>query len=262
LSHPKGRPEGERRSAQHEGGPVTSAPAPLLAVDQRVVRMGLQQILSGVSLAVPERGVVTVLGANGVGKTTLMRAISGIYRVASGSIRFAGAEIANRPSHRIVAAGLAQAPEGRQVFSNMTVRENLILGAGALHGAGLDGRLDEVLGRFPLLRERYRQAAGSLSGGEQQMLTIGRALMSAPRLLLLDEPSLGLAPKIVHQIFALVAEIRSTGTAILLVEQNVKAALKVADHGYVMEGGRVALEGTAEALRADERIRAAYLGRD
>jgi branched-chain amino acid transport system ATP-binding protein len=241
---------------------MTAPAPPLLMVDAVVVSMGLQQILSGVSLVVPDRGVVTVLGANGVGKTTLMRAISGVYRVTSGTIRFAGADITNRPSHRIVAAGLAQAPEGRQVFNNMTVRENLILGAGVLNGTALDARLDEVLGRFPLLRERYRQAAGSLSGGEQQMLTIGRALMSAPRLLLLDEPSLGLAPKIVRQIFDLITEIRAAGTAILLVEQNVKAALKVADHGYVMEGGRVALEGSAEALRADERIRATYLGRD
>jgi len=178
---------------------MTAEAAPLLKVDAVVVSMGLQQILSGVSLVVPERGVVTVLGANGVGKTTLMRAISGVYRVTSGTIRFAGADITNRPSHRIVAAGLAQAPEGRQVFNNMTVRENLILGAGVLNGTALDARLDEVLDRFPLLRERYRQAAGSLSGGEQQMLTIGRALMSAPRLLLLDDdtpealqPALGL----------------------------------------------------------------------
>jgi branched-chain amino acid transport system ATP-binding protein len=240
---------------------MTAAVPALLSVDAVVVRMGLQQILSGVSLNVPERAVVTVLGANGVGKTTLMRAISGVYRVTSGTIGFAGADITNRPPHRIVAAGLAQAPEGRQIFSNMTVRENLILGAGALHGAPLDARIDEVLGRFPLLRERFRQAAGSLSGGEQQMLTIGRALMSAPRLLLLDEPSLGLAPKIVRQIFDLITEIRAAGTAILLVEQNVKAALKVADHGYVMEGGRIAIEGAADALRADERIHAAYLGR-
>ena len=237
-------------------------PAPLLAVDRIAVRMGLQQILDGVSLTVPERGIVTVLGANGVGKTTLMRAISGIYRIAEGTIRFAGEEIGNRPPHRIVARGLAQAPEGRQIFSSMSVRENLVLGAGALAGDALAARMDDVLGRFPLLRERFRQLAGSLSGGEQQMLTLGRALMSAPRLLLLDEPSLGLAPKIVRQIFDLVAEIRASGTAILLVEQNVKAALKVADHGYVMDGGRIVLDGSAAALHADPRIHAAYLGRD
>jgi branched-chain amino acid transport system ATP-binding protein len=239
-----------------------TAAVPLLAVDRVVVRMGLQQILAGVSLEVPQRGIVTVLGANGVGKTTLMRAISGIYRVQSGSVSFAGEPITNQPSHRIVALGLAQAPEGRQIFSNMTVRENLVLGAGPRSGRALDTQIDAVLARFPLLRERYRQLAGSLSGGEQQMLTIGRALMGAPRLLLLDEPSLGLAPRIVRQIFELIIEIRAAGTAILLVEQNVKAALRVADHGYVMEGGRIALGGSADALRADPRIHAAYLGRE
>jgi branched-chain amino acid transport system ATP-binding protein len=223
--------------------------------------MGLQEILHGVSLVVPERGIVTVLGANGVGKTTLMRAISGVYQVASGSIRFAGRELANEPPHRIVAAGLAQAPEGRQIFSNMTVRENLILGAGKLDRLHRDERIAGVLERFPLLRERFSQIAGSLSGGEQQMLTIGRALISAPRLLLLDEPSLGLAPKIVRQIFDLVTEIRAAGTAILLVEQNVRAALKVADRGYVMDGGRIVLEGGASDLQADERVHAAYMGR-
>jgi branched-chain amino acid transport system ATP-binding protein len=231
-----------------------------LKVDGLVVRMGAQQILGGVSLVVPERGVVTVLGANGVGKTTLMRTISGVYRASAGSIALAGEPIASLPPHRIVAKGLAQAPEGRQVFSAMSVRENLVLGGGALRGHAFDRALDEVLQRFPVLRERLPQQAGSLSGGEQQMLCIGRALMSRPRLLLLDEPSLGLAPKIVKQIFDLVASIRAGGTAILLVEQNVRAALKVADYGYVMEGGRFVLEGPAAQLRDDPRVRDAYLG--
>jgi len=231
-----------------------------LKIDGLVVRMGAQQILGGISVAVPERGVVTVLGANGVGKTTLMRTVSGIYRASAGSIVFAGEAIANLPPHRIVARGLAQAPEGRQVFANMSVRENLVLGGGALRGREFDRTLDEVLQRFPVLRERLPQQAGSLSGGEQQMLCIGRALMSRPRLLLLDEPSLGLAPKIVRQIFDLVASIRAGGTAILLVEQNVRAALKVADYGYVMEGGRIVLEGPAAQLRDDPRVRDAYLG--
>jgi branched-chain amino acid transport system ATP-binding protein len=222
--------------------------------------MGVQQILHEVSLEVPERGIVTVLGANGVGKTTLMRALSGIYRASSGQISLAGEPIANLPSHRIVALGLAQAPEGRQVFSNMTVRENLVLGAGALKGLVFEQTLHEVLERFAVLRERLSQQAGSLSGGEQQMLCIGRALMARPRLLLLDEPSLGLAPKIVKQIFELVASIRATGTSILLVEQNVRGALKVADFGYVMEGGRIVLEGPAAQLRDDPRVRDAYLG--
>ena len=234
--------------------------APLLEVERLVVRIGGQQILNEVSLRVPERGVVTVLGANGVGKTTLMRTISGIYGASSGIIAFGGELIANLSAHRIVAKGLAQAPEGRQVFSNMTVRENLTLGAGALAGAEFARTLGEVLQRFPLLRERIEQLAGSLSGGEQQMLCIGRALMSRPRLLLLDEPSLGLAPKLVKQIFDLVASIRAAGTSILLVEQNVRAALKVADYGYVMEGGRILLEGPAAQLRDDPRVRDAYLG--
>ena len=238
----------------------TARGTPALEVDRLVVRMGAQQILNEVSVQVPERGVVTVLGANGVGKTTLMRTISGIYHAVGGSVTFAGQPITNQPAHRIVAQGLAQAPEGRQVFSNMTVRENLVLGGGTLPRAAFEATFEEVLQRFPLLRDRLAQQAGSLSGGEQQMLCIGRALMSRPRLLLLDEPSLGLAPKIVKQIFDLVASIRASGTAILLVEQNVRAALKVADYGYVMEGGRVVLEGPAAQLRDDPRVRDAYLG--
>ena len=238
----------------------TARGTPALEVDRLVVRMGAQQILNEVSVQVPERGVVTVLGANGVGKTTLMRTISGVYHAAGGSVTFAGQPITNQPAHRIVAQGLAQAPEGRQVFSNMTVRENLVLGGGTLPRAAFEATFEEVLQRFPLLRDRLAQQAGSLSGGEQQMLCIGRALMSRPRLLLLDEPSLGLAPKIVKQIFDLVASIRASGTAILLVEQNVRAALKVADYGYVMEGGRVVLEGPAPQLRDDPRVRDAYLG--
>jgi branched-chain amino acid transport system ATP-binding protein len=238
----------------------TATGTPALQVDRLVVRMGAQQILHEVSVQVPVRGVVTVLGANGVGKTTLMRTISGIYHAAGGSVTLAGQAITNQPAHRIVAQGLAQAPEGRQVFSNMTVRENLVLGGGALPRDAFEATFDEVLQRFPLLRDRLAQQAGSLSGGEQQMLCIGRALMSRPRLLLLDEPSLGLAPKIVKQIFDLVASIRASGTAILLVEQNVRAALKVADYGYVMEGGRVVLQGPAAQLRDDPRVRDAYLG--
>jgi branched-chain amino acid transport system ATP-binding protein len=238
----------------------TAPGTPALEVDRLVVRMGAQQILNEVSVQVPDQGVVTVLGANGVGKTTLMRTISGVYHATSGSVTFAGQPITNQPAHRIVAQGLAQAPEGRQVFSNMTVRENLVLGGGTLPRAAFEATFEEVLGRFPVLRDRLAQQAGSLSGGEQQMLCIGRALMSRPRLLLLDEPSLGLAPKIVKQIFDLVASIRAGGTSILLVEQNVRAALKVADYGYVMEGGRVVLEGPAAQLRDDPRVRDAYLG--
>jgi branched-chain amino acid transport system ATP-binding protein len=232
----------------------------VLEVESLVVRMGQQTILSGVSLVVPEGGIVSVLGSNGVGKTTLMRAISGIYRAASGSVRFLGDDIVRWPPHRIVAAGLAQAPEGRQIFSNMTVDENLRLGAGPRSGAAAAGDLARVFGLFPVLQDRLAQKAGSLSGGEQQMLCVARALMAQPKLLLMDEPSLGLAPKLVRQIFNLIATIRAAGTAILLVEQNAKAALRVADTAHVMESGRIVLSGPAAELATDERIRSAYLG--
>ena len=221
------------------------------------VRMGIQDILRGVSFDVPEGAIVAVLGANGVGKTTLMRAISGIYRVSGGTIAFAGQDITNWPSHRIVSLGVCQAPEGRQIFSNMSVRENLLLGGGPL---GL-AELDNVLHLFPVLKERMGQSAGSLSGGEQQMLCIGRALMSAPKLLLLDEPSLGLAPKLVSLIFQLVARIREEeGVSILIVEQNAKAALKVADTAHVIDDGRIVLSGASADLASDPRIVEAYLG--
>jgi len=232
----------------------------ILEVRALGVKMGEHAILHDVSIDVPERGIVTVLGANGVGKTTLMRTISGLYRPSAGEIRFAGEPIAGLRSHQIVGRGLAQAPEGRQVFSNMTVRENLQLGAGALAGAEFARTLEEVLERFPLLRERLAQQAGSLSGGEQQMLCIGRALMSRPKLLLLDEPSLGLAPKMVRLIFDLIVAIRDAGTSILLVEQNVRSALRVADYGYVMDAGHIRLHGDADRLRDDPRVRDSYLG--
>jgi branched-chain amino acid transport system ATP-binding protein len=232
----------------------------ILRVEKVGVRMGSQQILREVSLEVAEQGVVTVIGSNGVGKTTLMRAISGIYRCSEGSIVFDGAPIANLKSHRIVRLGLVQAPEGRMIFGAMSVRENLVLGACAMGAAETASQLDYVFSIFPPLADRLRQKAGSLSGGEQQMLCIGRALMAKPKLLLLDEPSLGLAPLVVQLIFDLIARIRDEGTAILLVEQNARAALKVADYGYVMEGGRIVLEGRAESLSADERVQSAYLG--
>nr|WP_291297409.1 ABC transporter ATP-binding protein [Elioraea sp.] len=219
--------------------------------------MGPQTIISGVSLTVPEGGIVTVLGSNGVGKTTLMRTLSGVYRATSGTIRLKGEDISALPSHAIVARGLAQAPEGRQIFGAMTVAENLRLGAIGNVDAAL---LERVLTLFPILRDRYRQRAGSLSGGEQQMLCVGRAMMARPKLLLMDEPSLGLAPKLVKQIFDLVATIRADGTPVLLVEQNARAALRVADYAYVMDGGRIVLEGPARELAQDERVKAAYLG--
>ena len=234
--------------------------AAILRVADLVVRMGEQTILSGVSIAVPQRGIVSVLGSNGVGKTTLMRAISGVYRVTSGRIEFEGRDITNLAAHKIVAAGLAQAPEGRQIFSSMTVEENLLLGAGRRAHAEYAGDLARILAMFPVLADRIAQKAGSMSGGEQQMLCVARALMSRPKLLLMDEPSLGLGPKVVRQIFDLVRDIRAAGTAVLLVEQNARAALRVADYAYVLDGGRVALSGEAQELAADERVRAAYLG--
>ncbi len=228
----------------------------ILSIEQVHVTMGVQEILRGVDLRVEAGEIVAVLGANGVGKTTLMRAISGIYRTTSGIVRFDGHDITNAPSHRTVALGLSQAPEGRQIFSAMTVRENLVLGGGPF---GLQ-ELDRIQPLFPVLGERMSQIAGSLSGGEQQMLCIARALMRKPRMLLLDEPSLGLAPMLVQVIFDLVKQIRTTGVSILIVEQNARAALKVADRAAVMEGGKIALSGTASELAADPRVAEAYLG--
>jgi len=233
--------------------------AAVLQVRGLEVSMGALKILRGIDLDVPAGGIVTVLGANGVGKTTLMRALSGVYVPSAGSISLMGDEIAGLPSHAIVARGMAQAPEGRQIFPAMTVAENLRLGAVARSGGTADD-LARIFTLFPVLKERVSQRAGSLSGGEQQMLTIGRALMARPKLLLLDEPSLGLAPMLVRRIFELIARIRQDGTTILLVEQNARAALRVADIAHVMEGGRIVLSGPAAELAEDERVRAAYLG--
>jgi branched-chain amino acid transport system ATP-binding protein len=186
--------------------------------------------------------------------------VSGVYRSTAGSIDFDGNEISRWPSHRIVAAGLAQAPEGRQIFSSMTVAENLRIGAVGLSPDEQAEEQERQLARFPRLRERYRQQAGTLSGGEQQMLCIARALMCRPKLLLMDEPSLGLAPKVVRAIFDLISLIRTEGHSVLLVEQNARAALRVADYAYVMDGGRIAIEGSSAELANDARVRAAYLG--
>ncbi|MFL1462755.1 ABC transporter ATP-binding protein [Roseococcus sp. DSY-14] len=224
------------------------------------VRLGALEILRGVDLSVPGEGVVSVLGANGVGKTTLMRTLSGVYAPSAGSITFDGAAIGGLPAHAVLRHGIAQAPEGRQIFGAMTVAENLRLGGMRLPGADFAAEQERVLALFPRLRERFRQKAGSLSGGEQQMLCIGRALMSRPRLLLLDEPSLGLAPKLVAQIFELVREIRASGLPVLLVEQNARAALAVADTAHVMEGGRIVLSGPACELAGDPRVAEVYLG--
>lgn len=229
---------------------------PILSVEGLHVTMGVQPVLRGVDLTLGEGEILAVLGANGVGKTTLMRCISGITRPRAGRILLDGRDIAGAPPHRIVAAGLCQAPEGRQILSAMTVRENLILGGGP-HGLA---ELDKVRALFPVLGERLGQLAGALSGGEQQMLCIGRALMRRPRVLLLDEPSLGLAPRLVRAIFDLVRRIRAQGVSILLVEQNARAALATADRAAVMETGRIVLAGPATELARDPRIVEAYLG--
>jgi branched-chain amino acid transport system ATP-binding protein len=233
---------------------------PALHVAELMVMIGAQTVLRQVHLEVPDGAVVCVLGSNGVGKTTLMRAISGIYRNARGTIRFAGRDIINLSPHEIVALGVSQAPEGRHIFPTMTIAENLRVGGGARAQSAMAEDMEHVFSLFPVLRERFRQKAGSLSGGEQQMLCIGRAMMARPRLLLLDEPSLGLAPKMVQLIFDLIGRIREGGTSILLVEQNARAALRISDYAYVMEGGRTVLEGPAAEIAQERRVAEAYLG--
>jgi branched-chain amino acid transport system ATP-binding protein len=233
----------------------------LLEVEGIEVRYGKVAALKGISLIAPEGGIVAVIGANGAGKTTTLRAISGITRLAAGTIRFAGARIDGLPPERIVAAGIAQVPEGRRVFPDLTVMENLRTGAYLRRDAkAVTADLDDVFARFPRLAERRRQWARTLSGGEQQMLAIGRALMAAPRLLLLDEPSMGLAPVMVEEIARIVVDISRRGVPVVLVEQNAGMALALAGHAYVLETGRVALEGPAAELRANDHVRRAYLG--
>ncbi len=234
----------------------------MLEINELVVSYGSIAALHGVSIKVEEGTIVTLVGANGAGKSTTLRAISGIVGVKSGGIRFEGEEIANLPPHRIVARGLAQAPEGRMVFSNLTVMENLQMGAYLRKDkAGIAKDLEYVFGIFPRLKERVGQTAGTLSGGEQQMLAIGRALMSKPKLLMLDEPSLGIAPLLVKTIFEKIVEInRELGLTILLVEQNANLALEVSHYGYVLETGRIILEDKSAALRENAEVQAAYLG--
>ena len=225
------------------------------------VRYGNIRALQGVSLSVAEGELVALIGSNGAGKTTTLRTISGINRVSEGAIRFEGADITRAPADRIVSLGISHCPEGRRIFGSLTVRENLRLGAVSQadkRAAAED--LEMVLELFPLLGERLGQAGGTLSGGEQQMLAIGRALMSRPRLLLLDEPSLGLAPLMVERIFETIARLKASGRTILLVEQNVHHALDIADRAYVLETGRVTLDGPVEVLRRNPKVEQSYLG--
>jgi len=234
---------------------------PLLEVDDLHVAYGGIQALRGVTFSVDEGQVVTLIGANGAGKTTTLRAISGLVRQSRGTIRFRGKSLAGVPAHRIVARGLSHAPEGRGIFANLSVSENLDIGAFLRKDKdGIARDRDHALTLFPRLRERLAQNAGTLSGGEQQMLAIARALLARPKLLLLDEPSLGLAPQIVKLIFQIVQQIAKDGTTILLVEQNAHMALGVADVGHVLEVGTLVTSGPAKQLAADDAIRKAYLG--
>jgi branched-chain amino acid transport system ATP-binding protein len=235
---------------------------PLLEVKNLVVNYGVITALQGVSLAVKQGDIVTLIGANGAGKTTTLRAISGLLKARSGKLHYDGRDITNHPAHELVKLGLAHVPEGRMVFANLTVFENLRMGAYLVKDkAVIANELDYVYGLFPRLKEREKQIAGTLSGGEQQMLAIGRALMSQPKFLMLDEPSLGIAPLLVQKIFAKIAEInRDQGITILLVEQNANLALDVSSYGYVLETGRIILEGKSEQLRENADVRKAYLG--
>ena len=225
------------------------------------VRYGNIRALKGLSLTVEQGELVALIGSNGAGKTTTLRTISGLLRPSPGSITFEGTEIGRASTDRIVALGVSHCPEGRRIFGSLTVGENLALGAVAHPDRGAVGAaLESVFELFPLLKERLKQAGGTLSGGEQQMLAIGRSLMSRPRLLLLDEPSLGLAPLMVERIFEAIAELKRQGRTILLVEQNVHQALDIADRAYVLETGRIALSGAAAVLRHDPQVEQSYLG--
>ncbi len=235
-------------------------PEPLLQVRGLTSHYGRIQALRGVDLEIGEGQLVALVGANGAGKTTLMRCISGLQPVSGGALLFGGEDITRVPAHRRVTLGISQSPEGRQVFGPLAIEDNLRLGAFSRDKAGVAGDLDKVYARFPILKEKRKLPAGTLSGGQQQMLAIGRALMSRPKLLLLDEPSMGLAPLLVEEIFAVIKELRSQGMTIFLVEQNAAAALNIADVGYVIETGEIVLSDRGPALLENERVKAAYLG--
>ena len=232
----------------------------LLKVENIHVYYGSIHAIKGVSFEVNEGEIVTLIGANGAGKSTTLNTVSGLLKPKSGAIEFEGKSIVGVPANRVVSHGMALCPEGRRVFLQMTVQENLEMGGYTRPAAELEGSLQNVYQRFPRLKERYRQVAGTLSGGEQQMLAMGRALMSHPKLLMLDEPSMGLAPILVDQIFDIVKELNASGTTILLVEQNAGKALEVAHRAYVLETGKIVLTGTGEELSRSDDIRKAYLG--
>jgi branched-chain amino acid transport system ATP-binding protein len=240
---------------------MTGLPTTGLVVEGLTVAYGRTVAVQGIDLKVEAGQVVSLIGANGAGKTTTMRALSGLIRPRAGTVRFGDQDIAGRSVHAIARLGLLQVPEGRQIFAELTVDENLTLGAYLVSDRiEIERRRAAVLDRFPRLRERLAQLAGSMSGGEQQMLALGRALMGEPRLLLMDEPSMGLAPLFVEEIFQIVSDLKREGRTILLVEQNASAALEVADYAYVLENGRIALEGPARQVADDPAVVAAYLG--
>ena len=232
----------------------------MLKVEDLHVYYGSIHAIKGVSFEVEEGEIVTLIGANGAGKSTTLNTVSGLLKPRSGSIEFEGKNIVNVPAHKIVAHGMALCPEGRRVFLQMTVQENLEMGAFTQKNAGIAQDLEMVYDLFPRLKERLKQTAGTLSGGEQQMLAMGRALMSHPKVLMLDEPSMGLAPILVEQIFEIIENLHAQGTTILLVEQNAQAALSVADRGYVLETGKIVTTGTGAELLASPAIKKAYLG--
>jgi len=232
----------------------------MLILENVSVNYGAIEALTGISMQVAKGEVVTLIGANGAGKTTTLKTASGLLHPRQGTVSFEGRDISKTPAHELVRGGIGQAPEGRRIFSRMTVLENLQMGAFIRDLKGIQPDIERVFTLFPRLRERIGQLGGTLSGGEQQMLAIGRALMSRPRLLLLDEPSLGLAPLMVERIFETISELKRQGRTILLVEQNVHQALDVADRAYVLETGRIMLDGPAETLRQDPKVEQSYLG--
>jgi branched-chain amino acid transport system ATP-binding protein len=231
----------------------------MLTVKDAVVRYGVIEALHGVSFEIEEGEIVTLLGANGAGKSTTLRMLSGLHAPSSGTVIFEGRDVTNVKAHEFSSFGISHVPEGRRIFGTMTVEENLEMGAFSRRGS-LTADIDEIYEMFPILKERRSQKGANLSGGEQQMLAIGRALMAKPRLLLLDEPSMGLAPMIIQQIFRIISDIRNQGTTIFVVEQNAQQALQLADRGYVMENGRIVFGDTADKLLEDPRVRAVYLG--
>jgi branched-chain amino acid transport system ATP-binding protein len=235
----------------------------LLEVEDLRVSYGAIEAVKGISFSVEAGQIVTLIGGNGAGKTTTLRTVSGLLHPTAGDVRYDGKSIRGMPGHEVLRLGLAHAPEGRRIFGRMTIEENLDLGAFARDDRSAIAKdMNRVYELFPVLGERRDQSAGVLSGGEQQMLAIGRAMMSRPKLLMLDEPSMGLSPIMMQRIFTVIGELQSEGTTILLVEQNAQAALSLADHGYVIETGRIAFDGAGADLLHDERVRKAYLGED